>query len=179
MSVLFCMLPLTVSLADYCHKVWMKGWQIQLAGGIAINNCCNCSWNWHWEEPVPSAVVAAMVTVRCCSSIIWLWEATPMSKDLRLRGSIPVPAALTVPHLQVRFQALWLYLCRVRYTCFSNTGCTSLWLQPFVMSATTIFLALPQILQGSLFALGCVGLCPGSSRNYMWALHPACGQHGA
>lgn len=76
--------------------------------------------------------------------------------ELPLRGSIPVPAALTVPHLQVRFQALWLYLCRWRYTCFSNTGCTSHWLQPFVMSSTAVILALPQTLQGSLLALGCV-----------------------
>lgn len=170
---------LHILLADYCHKVWMKGWQIQLARGIAINNCCSCSWNWHWEEPVLSAVAAAIAAVRCCSSIIWLWEAAPMSKELPLRGSIPMPAAFTVSHLQVSFQALWLYLCRVRYTCFSDTGCTSLWLQPFVMSATSIILSLPQILQGSLLALGCVGLRPGSSWSYTWAFHPACGQHGA
>lgn len=47
------------------------------------------------------------------------------------------------------------------------------------MSATTVILALPQTLPGSLLALGCVGLCPGSSRKYTGALHLACGQHGA
>lgn len=154
-STFFDVLPHVVLLADYCHKIWTKGSQIQFA----------------WILPSVTAAARTGTRKRQCHRLLllsWLpsgaaavspgsgrpcaWART----HLPPRDGIQAPTACAVPHPQVRIRALSIHPC-------GDTPASLMlwlylsWLKPFVMlSATSVALTLPRFLPGSIT---CTGLC--------------------